>query len=80
MNYPAEERGIGKPLCQFSDFVTPRMFLSGVQFRFRLDFHRRTDPSEAMWRTRLKNAGMTDLGLLICFAQETREDESGEIN
>jgi hypothetical protein len=27
-----------------------------------------------------EHAVMTDLGLLICFAQETREDESGEIN
>jgi branched-chain amino acid transport system permease protein len=38
------------------------MFLSGVQSGFRLDFRRRTDPSKALWRTRLKHAGMTDLG------------------
>jgi len=30
----------------------PRMFLSGVQSQFHLDFRRRTDPSEALWRTR----------------------------
>ena len=40
------------------------MFLSGVQFRPRLDFRRRTDPSEALWRTRLKHAGMTDFGMV----------------
>jgi hypothetical protein len=46
------------------------MFLSGVQFRIRLDFRRRTDPSKAMWRTRLKHAGMTVFGKDISFTQQ----------
>ena len=42
------------------------MFLSGVQFRFRLD-------------SRLKHAGMTDLGLLIYFTEQAAGNEPVEI-
>jgi len=63
---PAASSGVSKdPYGNFSEPRHPRMFESAVQFRSRLDFRRRTDPSEAVWRTRLKHAGMTDLGLPI---------------
>ena len=45
--------------------LTPECLYSGFQFRIRLDFRRRTDPSKALWRTRLKHAGMTGCGRLF---------------
>jgi hypothetical protein len=44
---------------------TDECFNRGVLFLNRLDFRRRTDPSKAVWRTRLKHAGMTVLGRQI---------------
>ena len=46
--------------------VTPRMFLSGVQFRIHLD-------------SRLKHAGMTDFGSAINVTQQAEVNRSPEI-
>ena len=62
MNHPAASCGVSENAMRIIPNASPRMFYSGVQFRTRLDSRRRTDPSEAMWRTRLKHAGMTVFG------------------
>jgi hypothetical protein len=90
MNYPAASCGVSENLYDNSpDFVTPECFYRGsssgfawisAEVRQRTDQPRaETDPSEAMWRTRLKRAGMTDLGLLIYLTQQAAENEPVEI-
>jgi hypothetical protein len=49
-----KQRGIRETRCKVPQGRHPRMFLSGVQFRTRLD-------------SRLKHAGMTDFGKEIRF-------------
>ena len=67
MNYSAASCGVSENLCHNSSgFVTPECFYRGVQFRFRLD-------------SRLKHAGMTDLGLLIYFTEQAAGNEPVEI-
>jgi len=50
-------RGIGRTRWELSQRRHPRIFLSGVQFRFRLD-------------SRLKHAGMTVFGKEISLSQQ----------
>ena len=67
MNYPAASCGVSKSLhAKDSEFRHPRMFLSGVQIRIRLD-------------SRLKHAGMTDFDLAICLTQQATGNEPSAI-
>ena len=63
MNYPAASCGVSKAQhVKASKSSHPRMFLSGVQIRIRLD-------------SRLKHAGMTDFALAICSMQQAAANE-----
>jgi len=55
-------RGMEGPLCERFRFRHPRMFLSGVQIRIRLD-------------SRLKHVGMTDVGSPIDLTQQAVGNE-----
>jgi len=55
-------RGIESLSCEHADSRHPRMLLSGVQIRIRLD-------------SRLKHAGMTDFGWAIYLTQQAAGNE-----
>ena len=65
MNYPAASCGVSENLYDnSSDFVTPECFYRG---------------SSSGLDSRLKHAGMTDLGLLIYLTQQAAGNEPVEI-
>ena len=67
MNYPAASHGLSKAQhATDSESRQPRVFLTGVENRIRLD-------------SGLKHAAMTDFDLAICFTQQAAGNEPSTI-